>query len=143
MSIDMPRSIPSEYADLVAGTVVPALATINDDGTIQLTPVWAGSDAETLLVNSAKGRRKDRNMRARPHATLMYLDPTNPYRYLQVVADVVEIIDESDPENGHLATETIDDFSERYRGIRPYQHRRAGELRVLYRLLPTKVQASG
>jgi PPOX class probable F420-dependent enzyme len=139
----VPESIPSEFADLVTGKVYPALATFNPDGSIQVTPLWAGSDDECLTFNTLRGRRKDLNLRERPTATLFYQDPVNPYRWLSVTGDIVESIDETDPERGHLATETIDDFSDFYNGVRPFPNRRPGDVRVLYRLRPTKVLTSG
>ena len=139
----IPASIPSSHADLVTGPVYAALATHNDDGSIQVTVVWAGADDETLLVNTGRGRKKDRNLRRDPNATLFYLDPANPYRYLSVQGEVVEVIDEDDPDKGHLATETIDDFSELYVNRRPYGNRRPGEVRVLFRIKPVKVLSQG
>lgn len=139
----VPESIPSEYVDLVTTSVYPALATVNPDGSVQVTPVWSGADSECLLINTVRGRRKDLNLSERPTATLFFMDPTNPYRWISVAGEVIEVIDEADPERGYLATETIDDFSERYVGVRPYAKRRPGDVRVLYRIRPTKVLVSG
>jgi len=139
----VPDSIPSDYADLVTGKVYPGLATLNPDGSIQMTPIWAGADSESIIINTLRGRRKDLNLRERPVATLLYIDPSNPYRWLQVAGEIMDEVDETDPERGHLATSTIDDLSEFYNGVRPFPNRRPGDVRVLYRIRPTKVLASG
>ena len=46
------------------------LATVNEDGSPQLSPVWIDREAGTILVNSAVGRRKDRNMRREPRVSI-------------------------------------------------------------------------
>jgi hypothetical protein len=59
------------------------------------------------------------------------MNPENPYHWLTVYGRVVEVVDEYDPERGHLATESIDDLAEKYLGQRPYPFRDEGEIRVL------------
>jgi hypothetical protein len=76
--------------------------------------------------------------------TLMLLNPKNPYHWLTVYGRVVEVIDENDPERGHLATENIDDLAEKYLGQRPYPLRDpAGEIRVRYSVEPRRVVTFG
>ena len=78
--------------------------------------MWVSTDGDHLFLNSTAGRDKDRNLRARPDVTLMLLNPKNPYHWLTVYGRVVEVIDENDPERGHLATENIDDLAAKYLG---------------------------
>src|SRR6266436_6060720 len=54
--------IPEDYKDLFEKKAFANLATVNADGTPQVTPVWVDYDGDYVLVNSARGRRKDRNM---------------------------------------------------------------------------------
>ena len=77
--------IPSSHEDLLADDTraIGYLATIMSDRSAQVTPVWFNTDGEYILINSAKGRVKDRNMRARPKVAIAITDPNNPYRYLQ------------------------------------------------------------
>jgi len=57
---------------------------------------------------------------------------------------VDEIIEEDDPKKGHLATENIDAHAEKYMGTRPYPLRNPkGEVRVLFKLRPTKILTFG
>ncbi|MEZ4612131.1 MAG: pyridoxamine 5'-phosphate oxidase family protein [Caldilineaceae bacterium] len=49
-------------------------------GVPQVTPVWVDYDGEYVLINTAKGRKKDRNLRANPQVAISVLDPDNPYR---------------------------------------------------------------
>ncbi len=58
-------TIPDTHRDLVERPIVAVLATVNPDGTPQASPVWFDYKEGFVRVNSAKGRQKDKNMRAR------------------------------------------------------------------------------
>ena len=123
---------------------VASLATINANGRPQLTPVWLNHDGSRINLNSARGRLKDRNLRARPVASIMLMNPNNSYHFITIDGVVEEIIDEDDPENGHLVTKNIDALSEKYLGTSPYPLRAPkGEVRVLYKVRPTKIPTFG
>ncbi len=129
-------NIPPEYVDLLNEKKAFAnLATIMPDGSPQVTPVWIDYDGEHILVNSAKGRLKDRNMEARPQVALSILDPENPYRYLAVRGRVVEITEEG-------AGEHIDSLSKRYTGREKFD-RPADQVRRIYKIMPERVLVSG
>ena len=56
-------AIPSSHADLLGSKKAFAqLATLNPDGSPQVTPVWVDYDGTHVLVNTARGRVKDRNL---------------------------------------------------------------------------------
>ncbi len=99
---------------------VACLATTNANGRPQLTPVWLNHDGTHINLNSARGRVKDRNLRARPVASIMLMNPNNPYHFMTIDGVVEEIIEEDDPENGHLVTENTDALSQKYLGTSPY-----------------------
>jgi len=84
--------IPENYKDLFEKKAFANLATVNADGTPQVTPVWVDYDGEHVLVNSARGRRKDKNMERNGAVALSMQDPDNPYRYLEVRGVVEEIV---------------------------------------------------
>src|SRR5258708_7856034 len=83
--------IPENYLDLFDKKAFAHVATLMPDGTPQVTPVWVDYDGEHILINSARGRRKDKNMESNPAVALSIQDPDNPYRYLEVRGPVVEI----------------------------------------------------
>jgi PPOX class probable F420-dependent enzyme len=112
------------------------LGTIMEDGTPQVTPVWFSSDGKVIYLNSAEGRVKDRNMRARPQIALAIVDPENPYRYLQIRGRVAEI-------TGEGADEHIDALSFKYTGNPAYQNRSSGEVRVKYKIIPERATLMG
>jgi PPOX class probable F420-dependent enzyme len=88
--------IPESHRDLLRDDIraFVYLATQMADGSPQVTPVWFNTTGEYILVNSAKGRVKDKNMRRHPMVALCIQDPANPYRYVQVRGKVVEITEE-------------------------------------------------
>ena len=71
--------IPAKYLDLLQEKKSFAnLATIMPDGTPQVTPVWFDYTNGKILINSAKGRVKARNIQEGPPVALSILDPDNP-----------------------------------------------------------------
>ncbi len=130
----MTATIPDSHRDLLEGPICVQIATYMKDGSIQINPVWCSYDGSHILINSALGRVKDKNIRANPTITVFAGDPTNPYRWLEVRGTVEEITEEG-------ADEHIDQLSELYLKQRPYPFRQEGEVRVIYRIKPLKVQA--
>ena len=123
---------------------VASLVTLNANGRPQMTPVWLNHDGSRINLNSVRGRLKDRNLRARPFASIMLMNPNNPYHFITIDGVVEEIIDEDAPENGHTVTENIDALSGKYLGTSPYPLRAPkGEVRVLYKVRPTKILTFG
>ena len=132
----MPEAIPEKYRDLFDKRAFANLATLMPDGRPQVTPVWCDYDGHHVLVNSARGRQKERNLRRDPRATLSILDPDNPYRYLEVRGRVVEIT-----ENG--ADEHIDRLAKKYLGADKYPRRQPGEVRIIFKVQPERVRTQG
>jgi PPOX class probable F420-dependent enzyme len=128
--------IPEKYLDLFEKKAFANLATLMPDGTPQVTPVWCDYDGTHVLVNSAKGRRKDKNMHERPNVALSILDPDNPYRYVEIRGTVEEIT-----ENGAAAH--IDKLAHKYLGVEKYPFPRPGEVRLIYKIKPEHVSSMG
>ena len=132
----MTKSIPHQYVDLFSKKAFANLATLMPDGRPQVTPVWCDIDAGLVVVNSAKGRRKDKNMRRDPRVSLALSDPDNPYRYLEVRGKVVEITERG-------ADDHIDKMAAKYMGLDKYPYRQQGEVRVLYKIEPERFSFMG
>ncbi|MDB5058606.1 MAG: class F420-dependent oxidoreductase [Chloroflexi bacterium] len=132
----MAENIPEGYRDLFAVPALGHLATLMPDGSPQVTPVWVDFDGTFILVNSAKGRQKDRNMRARPQVGIDITDPANPYRYLAARGRVTEITEDG-------ADAHIDKLAKKYLGVDKYPSRVPGEVRCMYKILPEHVHAQG
>ena len=124
--------IPEKFVELLKKPAFAHFATIMADGTPQVTPVWFDYDGEFLIVNSAAGRIKDKNVRRDPRVTLEIQDPANPYSYIEIRGQVEEITNEG-------ADAMIDKLAFKYLGVEKYPYAKADETRVTYKIRPMKV----
>jgi PPOX class probable F420-dependent enzyme len=130
-------AVPEAYSDLLTTKKAFAnLATLNADGSPQVTPVWFDWDGSRLRINTAKGRVKDKNLRRAPAVALSIMDPDNPYRYVQVKGKVAAVT-----ESG--ADAHIDSLAKKYLGQDRYPYRKPGEVRVIFTIAPDRVQTMG
>ncbi len=127
-------AIPEEFLDLFQKRTFAHLATQMADGTPHVTSVWVDYDGKHILINSAKGRLKDRNMEQRRYVALEITDPDDPNRYLAVRGPVVEITEEG-------ADEHLDKLARRYLGRDQYPSgwKFPGEVRRVYKIAPERV----
>lgn len=138
--------VPAQYLDLLDKPIYATVATMRKSGPPHLTTVWVDRDDTYVYMNSAKGRVKDKNLRARPDVSVMLVNPENPYHWMSIEGKVIEIVDEEDPDpaRAQSVTDHIDDMAEFYVNKRPYPTRNpAGEVRVRYKIEPTRVVAFG
>jgi PPOX class probable F420-dependent enzyme len=108
------------------------VATVNQDGSPQVTPVWTHTQDGYLTFNTAKGRAKERNMRREPRIGLSIASRDDPMEKVDLAGRVVEMIE------GEEAEAQIDDLSEKYIGERPYPWRR-GEERIKVLIEPIRI----
>jgi PPOX class probable F420-dependent enzyme len=132
----MPQAIPEKYRDLFTKRAFASLATLMPDGSPQVTPVWVDLDGNQVIVNSAKGRQKDKNIRRDTRVALAVIDPDNPYRYLEIRGPVVEITEQG-------ADSHIDKMAKKYLGADKYPYRQPTEERVMYKIQPEHVNVMG
>jgi PPOX class probable F420-dependent enzyme len=129
-------SIPASHADLLETTALAHVATIGPDGLPQNNPVWFGWDGTHVLFSQTTGRQKYRNLQANPAVALSIVDPTNPYRYLEIRGTVVEIVD--DPGNAF-----INSMAKKYMGQDVYPWHQPTDHRVVVKVQPTKTSQMG
>jgi PPOX class probable F420-dependent enzyme len=98
--------------------------------------VWVDFDGTHIRINTARGRAKDRNLRANPRVALSAQDPDNPYRYVQIRGRVAEMTEQG-------ADAHIDALAKKYIGQDRYPNRAPGEVRVLVKIAPESVQGMG
>lgn len=128
--------IPEKYLDLFNKKAFGSLGTLMPDGSPQVTPVWVDREGDTVLVNTAKGRQKDKNIQRDPRVSVTLIDPDNPYRYLEIRGRVVEATDKG-------AKDHIDKMAKKYLGVDKYPYAQAGEQRLLLRIQPERVSTMG
>lgn len=132
----MASTIPDKYMDLFNKPAFANLATLMPDGAPQVTPVWVDFDGTHLLVNTARGRQKDRNMQRNARVAVSLMDPANPYRYLEVRGRVEEITEQG-------ADTHIDKMAKKYMNVDKYPFRSPSEVRVLYKIKPEHTSGMG
>lgn len=126
-------TIPEQAKALLKGKNFAHLATLMPDGSPQVTPVWVDHDGDTVLVNTAKGRIKHRNLERDGRVALSVMDHENPYVYLAVRGKVRSMSE------GPEADAHIDSLAQRYVGTEKYEFGAPGEVRVLIEIEPEKV----
>ena len=132
----MSQAIPEKYRDLFSKRAFANLATLMPDGSPQVTPVWCDLEDDLVIINSAKGRQKDRNLRRDSRVALALIDPENPYRYLEIRGKVVEITEQG-------AAAHIDKMAKKYLGVDKYPYGQPGEERVIYKIRPEHATMMG
>lgn len=125
----MPSAIPDAFLDLFRKPSFAHLATLMPDGQPQVTPVWVDLAGEEVLINTAIGRQKDRNMQRDGRVALSIIDPENAYRYIEVRGHVTARTEQG-------ADEHINRMAKKYLGQDVYPFRQPGERRVIYRIRP-------
>lgn len=107
------------------------LATIREDGTPQVSVVWIDTDGDHVLVNSARGRVKDRNIARDPRVAVSVHRQDDPYATITVDGIVDGEV------TGPAADAHIDALSRAYTG-KPWTLTE-GQVRVIWRIRPTRV----
>jgi PPOX class probable F420-dependent enzyme len=128
----MPAQIPEDFRDLFTGRHYAHVVTLMPGGQPQVTPVWIDLDGDYVVFNTAEGRQKTRNLDRDSRVAISIQDQQNPQRYIQVRGVIAERTTEG-------AVEHINKLSQRY-DDRPYRLPE-GQVRVMYRIRPLKVQA--
>lgn len=89
-----------------------------------------------ILVNTAEGRQKPRNVRRDPRVAISVADQRSPYRHVTIRGRVVEVTHEG-------AEAHIDRMAKKYLGKDVYPWRRPGERRVLLKIEPEHIASMG
>ncbi|MEO9308010.1 MAG: PPOX class F420-dependent oxidoreductase [Nitrososphaera sp.] len=108
------------------------IATIMSDNSPQVTPVWIDMVDDVILVNTAQGRVKQKNVSRDPRVAISIVDKNNPYHMVTVRGKVIEQTDVG-------ANIHIDKMAKKYLGVEKYPFSRPGEKRILLKILPDKV----
>jgi PPOX class probable F420-dependent enzyme len=106
------------------------VATVDEDGTPHVTPVWVDTDGEHILFNTVKGRVKYNNMVRNPAVAVSVVDKSDDYRTLWVKG-TVELVEEG-------ADEHIDRLAKKYIGADRYPWHKPTEQRITVQITPTR-----
>ena len=122
--------------ELIDGKNLAHFVTLMKDGSPQVTPVWVDHDGTHVLVNTAEGRQKPRNLARDSRVAMSIVDNDNLYKYVQIRGKVVEVTREG-------AWEHINKLARKYRGPDTKYPERPGEQRIIIKILPEFVSEWG
>jgi len=108
------------------------IATVMKDGSPQVSPVWANFEDGHVLVNTAKGRIKHKNVLRDPRVAISVVSKDNPLDMTAIRGVVKEIIPDYDYRHA-------DKLTQQYMGRKHYPFKRDDEKRVILKISPDKV----
>ena len=128
----MPTTLSENVKKLFLEPNFAHLATLMPDGSPQVTPVWVEMEGDRIVVNTAEGRIKPRNVRRDPRVAISIVRQENPYQAAYIRGRVVELRHEG-------ADESIDRLAKKYIGQDRYPWRAPGEQRLILVIEPERV----
>jgi PPOX class probable F420-dependent enzyme len=128
----MAAAIPDEAKHLFENKDFAHVATLNGDGSPQVSAVWVGLDGDNVTFNTAEGRLKTKNLQRDERVAISIAAQENPYENLIIQGKVVEMTHDG-------ADEDIDALAKRYLDADSYPFRQPGEERVIVKIEPEKV----
>ena len=108
---------------LITRPVLASLATLNPDGSPQITPLWVDLDGDDVVFNTAQGRKKARNLERDARVAVTVIDPDDQYNVVAFQGTVSDVTTEG-------ADAHIDAMAKKYLGVDTYPMRREGEVRI-------------
>lgn len=132
----MAIELNEKHQQLLRGKNFANIATLSEDGSPQVTPVWIDFDGTHILFNTEKSRKKTRNLERDPRVAISISDAANPYHYVEIQGRVVGMTEEG-------AFEHIDKMAMKYMGKEKYPFHRPGDVRVLVKIEPIKAMGMG
>ncbi|WP_406496195.1 PPOX class F420-dependent oxidoreductase [Streptomyces sp. NBC_00846] len=130
----MTAALSAELKALLDTPVFVTVATIQPDGSPQVSPVWVKRDGDDLLISTTVGRRKEQNLSRDPRVSVVVQPFDAPYTYAEIRGTAT------------LTTEggqaLIDELSVKYTGKKYAEFNpTAGDddERVVVRITPRKV----
>ena len=117
---------------LLEGKNFASFVTLLGDGSPHVAPTWIDHEEDTILINTAIGRLKEKNVRQDPRVALSIYDDENPYHMVAIRGKVTEITTDD-------AEDHIDKLAKRYLGMDKYPRRSPDEKRVLIKIQAEKI----
>ena len=108
------------------------IATINPDGSPQLTPVWGDFDNGYVQINTAEGRIKHKNVLNDPRVAVSVVDKDDPLKMTTISGKVIEILPDYDYNHA-------DKLAKKYMNLEKYPFKRPGEKRITFLIKPEKI----
>jgi PPOX class probable F420-dependent enzyme len=131
----MAKALPDSLKELLDGTPFAHLTTLDPDGHPQASAMWIMRDGDNIVFNTAKGRRKHRNMTNDPRVAVSVSSVGDEYLNFSIQGKVIEMR-ESD------GVEVIDTLARKYTDSDHYEWLTPGMVRVTVIVEPTRVASN-
>ncbi len=128
----MTGNMTPQVAQLIEDKNLAFVATIMKNNSPQITPVWIDLVDGKIIVNTAEGRVKQRNVSRDPRVAISIVDRNDPYNMVTIQGQVVEQTTEG-------ADRHIDKMAKKYLGVDKYPFAMPGEKRILLKIVPQKI----
>ncbi len=125
-------SLSPEVKKLFEDKNLAFVATLMKDGSPQITPIWIDIENDVIIINTAEGRTKQKNLSRDPRIAISVVDRNNPYHMVTIRGRVVE-------QTTVDADLHIDKMAKKYLGVEKYPFARPGEKRILLKIVSEKV----
>jgi PPOX class probable F420-dependent enzyme len=124
--------ITEPVAKLLEGKNFAFLGTIMKDGSPQVTPTWVDIEDDIILINTAEGRIKHKNVSRDPRVSISLVDEQNRYSMVTIRGRVIE-------QTTKGADKHIGKLAKKYLGVDKYPGRSPVEKRVILKIKPEKI----
>ncbi|MCF6523794.1 PPOX class F420-dependent oxidoreductase [Streptomyces sp. JJ36] len=130
----MAAELSDKLKSVLDGKIFIQVATLQPDGSPQVSPVWVKRDGDELLFSTTVDRRKTKNLQRDPRVTVVVQPADDPYTYAEI-RGTASVTTDGGPE-------LIDELARKYAGknyaeFNPEAHKDAQ--RVVVRVTPRKV----
>jgi PPOX class probable F420-dependent enzyme len=136
--------LPESHRALFDGDFCAALTTVMPDGQPHITPIWYNREGDCILLNTMRGFRKEKNMRANPKVTLLVYNPKQPLRSIEIRGTVVEMSEEGALDHlNYLTRKYLLKPDARFFGDCVPANLQATYIPVKIKVAPTRVRVEG
>jgi len=120
--------LSTKAKELIGGKNFASVATLMQDGSPQVAPLWIDREGDTIVLNTTRSRQRTKNLRRDQRVAITVFEQANPYSNVSIRGKAIEITEEG-------AEEHIDRMSMKYLGKPyPYEDRTPKDPRVLIRV---------
>ena len=126
--------LPQNAVKLIEAKNFAHLATLLRDGSPHVAPVWVDHDGDIILINTAVGRVKHKNIMKDPRVGISITDQNNPYERVEIRGRVIS-------ETREGADEHIDKLANKYTGAKKYEKSSPDEKRIILKIEPLHISS--
>ncbi len=128
----MPDTFTPASRAIFEKKVLAHVASLDTDGAPNVSPVWVGLDGDDIVINTALGRAKARNLANDSRVAVSLTDPDDPEVSITVRGNVVAFTTDG-------ADDVIDAFAKKYTGADHFEKNYPGEIRVTVKIRPERI----